>query len=193
MMDYKKTLEQTDALIHGHFLLSSGLHSDSYIQCAKALKFPWYAEELGYGISLKISAYNPDCIVSPAIGGIIIGYEVAKHLNLPFLFTEREDDGLMKFRRDFDPSIFKNVAIVEDVITTGKSTKEVIELLRKYGVSAICTASIANRGNLNEIEGLPIATLVELPLNNYKATECPLCKEGIPLVKPGTRKFIMES
>ncbi len=188
-MDYKKILEDTDALIHGHFLLSSGLHSDSYIQCAKALKFPWYAEELGYGISVKISAYNPDCVVSPAIGGIIIGYEVSKHLNVPFLFAERTDDGTMRFRRDFDPSQFKRIAIVEDVITTGKSTKEVMELLHEYGAPTVCTASIANRGNLNEINGFPIKTLIELPLNNYKAEECPLCKDKVPLVKPGTRKF----
>ncbi len=189
-MDYKKILEETNALIHGHFLLSSGLHSDSYIQCAKALKFPWYAEELGYGIATKISKYNPDCIVSPAIGGIVIGYEVARHLNLPFLFAERDEDGLMKFRRDFDPSEFKRVAVVEDVITTGKSTKEVIELLRQYEVPTVCTASIANRGNLSEIEGLLIETLVELPLKNYEPQACPLCKEKIPLIKPGTRKFM---
>lgn len=188
-MDYKKILEETGALLHGHFLLSSGLHSDSYIQCAKVLRYPWYAEELGYGISVKISGYNPDCVVSPALGGIIIGYEVAKHLNVPFLFTERDEDETMKFRRDFDPSSFSRVAIVEDVTTTGKSTKEVMKVLKEYGINTICTSSIANRGSLKEIDGLPLITLVELPLQNYNRTDCPMCRDGIPLIKPGTRKF----
>lgn len=190
-MDYKKLLEETNALIHGHFLLSSGLHSDSYVQCAKVLKYPWYAEEIGYGISLKVSQYAPDCIASPAIGGIIIGYEVARHLNVPFLFAERDEDGNMKFRRDFDPSNFHRIAVVEDVITTGKSTEEIINLVEAANCKVVCISSIVNRGNIKSIKELPVFSLVDLPLKNYTKTECPMCHAGIPIVKPGTRKFVI--
>ncbi len=188
-MEYKRLLEETGAILHGHFLLSSGLHSDSYVQCAKILKYPWYAEDLGYALSMKVSKYNPDCVISPAIGGIIIGYEVARHLNVPFLFAERDEDGIMKFRREFDPSNFKNVAIVEDVITTGKSTIEVIDLAEDAGSRVICASSIVNRGSIEQIRGIPVLSLVDLPLTNYASDACPLCQKGIPLVKPGTRKM----
>ncbi|BBJ27326.1 orotate phosphoribosyltransferase [Athalassotoga saccharophila] len=188
-MEYKRLLEETGAILHGHFLLSSGLHSDSYVQCAKILKYPWYAEDLGYELSVKISKYNPDCVISPAIGGIIIGYEVARHLNVPFLFAERDDDGVMKFRREFDPSDFKNIAVVEDVITTGKSTSEIIDLVEKAGSRVICASSIVNRGSVNQIREIHVLSLVDLPLTHYTREECPLCQNGIPLVKPGTRKM----
>lgn len=188
-MDFRKVLEETGALLHGHFLLSSGLHSDTYIQCAKILKYPWYAQELGYEISMKVSVYDPDCIVSPAIGGIIIGYEVAKHLSLPFLFTERDESGYMKFRREFDPSGYKRIVIVEDVVTTGKSTGEVIVALKNAGAEVVCASAIANRGETHEITGLPLKALIDLPLKHYEVQSCPMCKSGIELVKPGTRKF----
>ncbi len=188
-MEYKKLLEETGAILHGHFLLSSGLHSDSYVQCAKIFKYPWYAEDLGYELSVKISKYGPDCVVSPAIGGIIIGYEVARHLNVPFLFAERDDDGVIKFRREFDPSNFKNIVVVEDVITTGKSTNEVIDLVEESRSRVICTSAIVNRGSIDQIRGMPVISLISLPLVSYTHEECPLCKKGIPLVRPGTRKI----
>ncbi len=187
-MNLEKMLEESDALLKGHFLLSSGLHSDAYIQCAKLLQNTFYAQIVGKELAAKLEEFDPDCVVSPAIGGIIIGYVVAKNLKVPFMFTERDDNGEMTFRRGFDPSPFKRIAIVEDVVTTGKSTREVLQLVKKYGINAVATSAIVNRKPINNIEGLPFTSLSFIPLKVYKPQECPLCKRGVPLVKPGTRK-----
>ncbi len=187
-MNLEKMLEESGALLKGHFLLSSGLHSDAYIQCAKLLQSTSYAQIVGKELATKLEKFSPDCIVSPAIGGIVIGYEVARNLRVPFMFTERDDDGEMIFRRGFDPSTFKRIAIVEDVVTTGKSTREVIRLIKKYGINTVATSAIVNRTPVSDIEGLPFTSLESIPLKVYKPQECPLCKKGIPLVKPGTRK-----
>ncbi len=189
-MDINAILKETGALLEGHFLLSSGLHSDSYIQCAKVLQYPWHANRLGKEIADRMTGYTVDCVISPAMGGIIIGYEVAKHLNVPFIFAERDEDGTMKFRRGFDPSSFKHLAVVEDVITTGKSTKEIIDLARTYECKITFAGAIANRGNLKQIDDLVIKTIIDLPLKTYDPLDCPMCMAGMEIVKPGTRKFI---
>lgn len=189
MIDAEKILKETEALLHGHFLLSSGLHSDMYIQCAKMLQYPWHAQKFGEAIANALKEFEPDCIVSPAVGGIIIGHETAKSLKVPFLFTERDDEGTMIFRRGFDPSGFKRIAVVEDVVTTGKSTSETVAAIKRAGAVAVAAAAIANRGGLETVEGLPFIALINLPLKKYEASECPMCKAGDPAVKPGTRKI----
>ncbi len=189
MVNVEELLKETGALLKGHFLLSSGLHSDTYIQCAKLLQKTRYAKGIGMDLALKLKKFSPDCIVSPAIGGIIIGYEVARSLDVSFIFAERNSDGVMTFRRGFDPSEFKRVVIVEDVVTTGKSTREVIQALKENGSNVLATSAIVNRTGIDEIEGFPLVSLTTMPLKTYSAKECPLCKDGIPLIKPGTRKI----
>ncbi len=188
MIDAEKILKETEALLHGHFLLSSGLHSDMYIQCAKMLQYPWHAHEFGKAIADGLEEFEPDCVVSPAVGGIIIGHEAAKNLKVPFLFTERDEDGTMIFRRGFDPSEFKRIVVVEDVVTTGKSTSETVAAITRAGAIAFAASAIANRGGVDKIEGLPFFALIDLPLKKYEASECPMCRAGEPVVKPGTRK-----
>ena len=181
-------LEKSGALLKGHFLLSSGLHSDAYIQCAKLLQKTSYAREVGKALAEKIKVFNPDCVVSPAIGGIVIGYEVARVLGADFIFAERDESGEMTFRRGFDPSKYKRTVVVEDVITTGKSTREVLELLKRDRVPVLATSAIVNREERKDVEGLPFVSLETIPLKVYSPKECPLCQAGVPLVKPGSRK-----
>lgn len=189
MINIKELLEETGAFLKGHFLLSSGLHSDTYIQCAKLLQKTRYAKGVGMELALKLQKFSPDCIISPAMGGIIIGYEVARSLDISFIFAERNSDGIMTFRRGFDPSRFKRAVIVEDVVTTGKSTQEVIKALEEYDSNLIATSAIVNRAKISKIENFPFVSLVTIPLKTYTPAECPLCKDEIPLIKPGTRKI----
>ncbi|WGS64687.1 orotate phosphoribosyltransferase [Marinitoga aeolica] len=186
-MDIVNLMKETNALLTGHFLLSSGLHSDTYIQCAQILKYPQYAEALGKELS-KMFNVVPDYIVSPALGGIIIGYEVAKAFNVPFLFTERNKEGVMELRRNFFIEKNKKVIIIEDVITTGKSTLEVVESLKKYNPDIVGLGCIVNRSKKEHLENYPIKSLIEIDAKTYEPDNCPLCKENIPVVKPGSRK-----
>lgn len=187
-MELIKMLEKSKALLKGHFLLSSGLHSDTYIQCAKLLENTHYAQEVGKALAEKLKIFEPDCIVSPALGGVVIGYEVARVLGINFIFTERDGSGEMVFRRGFDPTIYKRPVVVEDVVTTGKSTREVLKILRGNGVSSVATSAIVSRQRREDIDGLPFVCLETIQIKAFKPEECPLCKTGVPLVKPGSRK-----
>lgn len=183
-MDVMRILQDSGAFLKGHFVLSSGLHSDSYIQCARALIKPKNADFLASELSKMIFKLNPDMIVSPALGGIIIGWEVARKLNIPFIFTEREN-GVMTLRRGFEIQKGNRVVIVEDVFTTGKSTLESSDVVYKYGGNIIGACAIAKRGDVNFT--FPHYYLIKLELKTYTPNECLLCKENIPLVKPGSR------
>lgn len=178
-------LLKTNSILKGHFKLSSGLHSDSYVQCASCLKYPEYASKLARELYLLTSKLNPDVIVSPALGGIIIGWEVARCFNLPFIFTERED-GVVKFRRGFSVKKNEKVLIVEDVFTTGKSTLEVYNAVKDLGGDVAGACSIIKRGSFKF--NFPSFSLVELDLKTYEPDNCPMCRENIPFVKPGSRK-----
>ncbi len=197
-MDQEKILQHfrdTDALLDGHFVLSSGLHSTSYLQCARALQFPYDAANYGHTIAgavvefLRNSGDEPETIrtiASPAIGGLVIGYEVAKVLNLRFIWTERKE-GIMSLRRGFKIAKGERFLVVEDVITTGGSVRECIDVLRENGADVVAGASIVDRSGGKADIGVPHCSLVELDIPTYEEAECPMCKAGIEPVKPGSR------
>jgi len=181
-------LKDKEAFLEGHFLLSSGLHSSAYIQCAQVLKYPELAEQLGTGIASFFADKAVDVVVSPAIGGIIIGYEVARSFGVPALFCERSE-GKMMLRRGFEIRKGEKVLVVEDVVTTGKSTGEVIEVVRSKGGQIVGVGAILNRGKSHIESKLKIHSLISLKITNYPPEDCPMCQVGrLPLIKPGSRK-----
>lgn len=174
------------ALLKGHFLLSSGLHSDKYLQCALLLARPEVAEKLGRELASKMKD-KPDLVVSPAMGGLIIGQEVARALGVRHYFTERTD-GTVALRRGFSLAEGERVFIIEDVVTTGKSTKEVMELVRASGAEVAGAGSIVDRSEGRAQLGVPYAALWTVAVRTWKPQDCPQCKAGVPAVKPGSRK-----
>lgn len=183
-------LRESEALLEGHFLLSSGKHSDKYVQCAKLLMYPERAEEVCKVIKEKIDAagVKVDAVVGPAMGGIVIAYELGRALKVRAMFTERENDE-MTLRRGFFINEGENVLVVEDVVTTGKSSLETIKVLKEHGANVVGIASIVDRRNAGvELEN-PLFPAIKLDVKSYDKEECPLCKEGkCDLVKPGSRK-----
>ena len=178
---------QTDALLEGHFTLSSGLHSPKYLQCALALQYPFDAAKFGAAIAEHYTNEKIETVASPAIGGLIVGYEVAKALNVRFIWTEREN-GVMTLRRGFSIKKDERLLVVEDVITTGGSTRECIAALGKHGATVVAAASIIDRSNGAADVGVPRISLVSLEVPSYKPEDCPLCANGDEAVKPGSRK-----
>lgn len=183
----------TGAYLRGHFRLTSGLHSGEYLQCAKVLAVPAYAERLGRELALRLKSLiqgaSVDVTVAPAMGGIIIGYEVARAFNVPALFTERDPaSNEMTLRRGFEISPRERAVVIEDVVTTGGSTKEVIRLLERAGAIVLAAGSIIDRSGGQADLGVPRVALETMHPAAYSPDECPLCKEGQPLVKPGSRR-----
>jgi len=172
------------AYLEGHFLLSSGLHSPNYMQCAKILQFPSIASHLGEALGAHFS--NVDIVLSPAIGGIIIGHEVARSLDRPFIFCEREDKEF-KLRRGFRIEPGQRVVVIEDVLTTGRSTRETVAVAEWAGGQVTGVGAIVDRSA--EPLKLPgeFHALMKIPLAQYPADACPLCLANIPLIKPGSR------
>ena len=179
-------LKGAGALMTGHFRLTSGLHSGNYIQCAKALVYPADVEFFASRL-MEILPENVDYVVSPAIGALVIGYKVADLLEIPFVFAERDKDGHMAIRRGLSIEEGKKIVIVEDVITTGGSVKEVAELLGA-GVDTLKILSMVRRNDMREIGGVPFESLVFLDFEQYAPEDCPLCERGMPVDKPGSRK-----
>ena len=178
--------KSTGALLQGHFLLSSGLHSPQYMQCALVLAEPRHAEDLGKALAAKL-AQKPDLIVSPAMGGLIIGHEVGRALGVRAFFTEREN-GTMALRRGFALSPGESVVVVEDVVTTGKSSQEVIDLINAKGGRVTAVVSIVDRTSGKSSLTVPRFSLLKLDIPSYPADNCPLCNEHVPIIKPGSRK-----
>ncbi len=183
--------EETAAYLHGHFRLTSGLHSSEYLQCAKVLAVPVYAERLGQELARQVEELladtKPEVVVAPAIGGIVIGHEVAKALRARSLFTERDlDTNDMTLRRGFEIKPGETVVVIEDVITTGGSTKEVIRVVQKLGGKVLAAGSIIDRSGGRADVGVPRVALESLRAVAYQPEDCPLCKEGVPVVKPGS-------
>ena len=186
-VDVVQILKKSDALLEGHFLLSSGKHSNRYVQCAKVLRFPQYAEQVLSTVVEQIKDLDIDLVVGPAMGGVIVSYELGRQLNKETVFTERKD-GVMELRRGFEVKPGAKIIIAEDVVTTGKSTIETKEALEKLGGEVIGVACIANRTSKDI--GMPRYSAIKLDIQVHDADECPLCKEGnIELVKPGSREF----
>lgn len=179
-------LERTGALLSGHFRLSSGLHSNQYVQCARLLMEPRDASRLGALISGKVRSCDADLVVAPALGGLIIGFTVAQALEVPLVFTERKD-GAMVLRRGFEIEAGSRVLVVEDVVTTGKSTRETDEVIRAHGGIVVCHASIMNRSGTDNPFEEPYEFLHRLDLETWAETDCPLCAKGISIESPGSR------
>lgn len=177
----------TNALLEGHFILSSGLHSPNYLQCALALQYPSDAAKFGKAIAAKFANQVFDTVASPAIGGLVIGFAVAQALNLRFIWTERQD-GVMTVRRGFSVKPNERILVVEDVITTGGSTRECITALEKNGAKVTAAASIIDRSNGAADVGVPRVELVKLNVPSYKPEDCPMCERGDVAYKPGSRK-----
>jgi orotate phosphoribosyltransferase len=181
--------EATQAYLKGHFRLTSGLHSPEYLQSAKVLQHPQHAERLGAELGDQLARLGPiEVIVSPAMGGLIIGHEVARRLGVRHIFTERDAEGRMTLRRGFEVQPGERVAVVEDVITTGGSTREVIELLAAQGAIITGAGSIIDRSGGSADVGVPRVALATLCVTSWPPEACPLCAAGEPVVKPGSRK-----
>lgn len=182
---------QTGAYLRGHFRLTSGLHSPEYLQCALVLAHPQHAEELGKQLARLMQGVadgrKADVVVAPAMGGLIIGHEVARALGARFLFTERDAAGKMILRRGFRIEPGENAMVVEDVITTGGSSREVVELLHAAGAHVLAAGSIIDRSGGAADLGVKRAALATLQVVSYPAESCPMCKAGTPVDKPGSR------
>lgn len=182
-----KLLKETDALTEGHFLLSSGRHSGNYCQCAKLLRFPQKAKEVLFVVAEQVKGLNLTKICGPAMGGIIVSYELSRQLGLESIFTERKDDE-MTLRRGFAAGKGDRVLIAEDVVTTGKSTMETVRVLESLGAQVVGVACIVDRRSEDCELKLPLYSAIKLDIASYDPLECPLCKKGIPIEKPGSRK-----
>jgi orotate phosphoribosyltransferase len=185
--DVIQEFKDKGALLEGHFQLSSGLHSTVYLQCARVLQFPDIAERFGQAIARNFERQDIQLVASPAIGGIIIGHEVARALGARFVWTEREN-GVMTLRRGFSVSDGERTLVVEDVITTGGSTRETIEALRAAGANVVGAASIIDRSKGDADVGVPRITLASLKVTSVEASSCDACRQGEPVTKPGSKK-----
>lgn len=180
-------LKECEAILEGHFLLSSGKHSNRYIQCAKLLQYPDKSEVVLKEVAEKLRHIDFTTVVGPAMGGIVVAYELARQLGKKGIFTEREN-GEMVLRRGFEIKKGERVIISEDVITTGKSTKEVIKAIEDLGGIVVGIASIVDR--TSEDIGYPVYSAIKLEVESFNSEDCPLCKENIPYIKPGSRKIV---
>lgn len=180
---------RNSALLEGHFILSSGLHSDRYIQCALVLQYPRLAEQLCSELAGKLRHLGASVVAAPALGGVIVAHEVARALGVRALFTERPaaGGGAMSLRRGFSFSPGEPTLVVEDVITTGGSTRETMACVKRVGGNAVGVGALIDRSGGAANLGIPKAALVTLAVRNFDPADCPLCRSGVPAVKPGSR------
>ena len=179
--------KKTEALLTGHFLLTSGRHSDRYFQCAKVLQYPEYTEKLCNMIVDNFKRVEIDTVIAPAIGGLVVGQEVARQLNKRFIFAEREDKKL-SLRRGFTIDENEKILVCEDVVTTGGSVFEVIDIVKNNKANVVGVGFIVDRSNGKVNFGYPQFSALKMEVVSYQPDECPLCREDIELVKPGSRK-----
>jgi orotate phosphoribosyltransferase len=177
---------KTGALLSGHFRLSSGLHRDRYLQCARLLMGPERAAPAGRELAARLAEFSPRAVVSPALGGIVIGHEVARALGVRAIFTERKD-GSFLLRRGFALDPGERVAVVEDVFTTGGSTREVCAAVEENGAEVVAVGSLVDRGLPAGAFRVPARSLLSLSVPSWPAEECPLCARGVPIESPGSR------
>ena len=178
--------KESGALLEGHFLLTSGRHSRQYMQCARVLQYPHHAARLGEALAQAFQDKGIDVVIGPAMGGILVAHEVGKALGTKALFTEREN-GVMKLRRGFELQPGEKVLVVEDVITTGGSVREVLEVVKSYGAEPVGVGVLVNRSGGKVDFGVPLASLLEIQIESFEPENCPLCAEGLPAIKPGSR------
>ena len=177
---------QSGALLEGHFKLSSGLHSDRYLQSALVLQHPDFAEQLGIALASRLAHLDPTVVLSPALGGIVIGQEVGRALQVRAIFAERQD-GKLTLRRGFTLAPEDRVVVVEDVITTGLSTRETCDAAQAAGARVMGAGAIVDRGADPSRLNIPLQALVRMEVAAYQPDACPLCQAGSPVVKPGSR------
>ena len=186
--DVLTLFRRSGALLEGHFRLSSGFHSSGYLQCALVLQHPRDASAVGAALADKVRAWGATCVLAPALGGIVIGHEVARALDVRSLFAERQERTLT-LRRGFTLSPEDRVLVVEDVVTTAGSTRETIAVAEQAGAKVVGACAIVDRsGGTHGLE-LPFAALLPMTLPLYEEAHCPLCKAGTPIVKPGSRSI----
>lgn len=184
-MDVMKILLETGALLEGHFLLTSGRHSDRFIMCSKLMMFPDKAEVVLKNVEEKLRDVEFDVVVGPAMGGVLVSYEIARQMGKVAMFTEKEGEGFV-LRRGFEIKKGQKVLIAEDVVTTGKSSGGTIEVVKALGGEVVGIACIVDRSS-REFEN-PIYSAIKLNIETYEEADCPLCKKGIPLIKPKIQK-----
>lgn len=178
------------ALLEGHFRLSSGLHSSGYLQSALVLQHPADAELLGRAIGVRVRHVRPNVVLSPALGGLVIGHEVARALGVRALFVERQD-GVFVLRRGFALGESDRVLVVEDVLTSGRSTRETMQVAVAAGAQVVGVGAIVDRSGGRLVFGVPYEALLDVSLPTYELDECPLCAKGLPVVKPGSRPVVV--
>lgn len=185
--EYLDLFRKSEALLDGHFLLTSGKHSAQYMQCAQVLQYPDRAAILAEGLAVAFRDMGVQTVIGPAMGGILVAHEVAKALGVRALFTEREN-GIMRLRRGFTLSPGERVLVVEDVITTGGSVREVLSVVREFEAIPVGVGVLVDRTGGTVDFGLPQSSIIQLNIQAFEAQECPLCAQGIPAIKPGSRK-----
>jgi orotate phosphoribosyltransferase len=186
--DLQKLFQESGALLEGHFILSSGLHTSRYLQCARLLEDPRRAELVGRALAEQFAGQSPDLVAGPALGAVIVGHEVARAAGARFIFTERDAEGHATLRRGFRVIPGERTIVVEDVVTTGGSTREVIKLLCDAQAEVRAVACIVDRSGGRAEFDVPLVALLQLDVPAWPAAECELCRKGIPVVKPGSRK-----
>lgn len=186
--EVKELLLKTGAILEGHFLLTSGLHSPLYVEKFQALQYPDYTAKLCEALANKFAEKKIELVVGPVTGGIILAHEVGKNLGARAIFTERED-GKMTLRRGFVINPGERVLIVEDIVTTGGSVKEVIEVVRKHGGIPVGVGILVDRSGGKVDFGVPSKALLQLKVETYSPDNCPLCARGVPITKRGSRNL----
>jgi len=185
--EVRKIFEKTGAMLNGHFRLTSGRHSDRYFQCALVLQHPEYCGQLCRELAARFAGEDVEAVIGPAMGGILVAYEVARVLGVRSIFAEREN-GEMTLRRGFTIRPGEKLLVVEDVITTGGSVLEVMDVVRKSGGEVAGVGVLVNRSGGTVDLGVRTESLLDVPAVSYKPDDCPLCREGLPCVKPGSRQ-----
>jgi len=185
VLDVEARLVRANALLKGHFQLTSGRHSDRYVQCALLLALPREAEAVCAALADRLADTRPDVVVGPALGGVIVAHEVARRLGTPAYFAERKE-GVMTLRRGFQIKPGQRIVVVEDVVTTGGSVKEVVSILREAGGNVVGLGSLVMRARTSPFD-IRYEALLPLPIDSWEAAECPLCRQGSTAIKPGSR------
>ncbi len=186
--EMERIFKQTGLMLEGHFLLTSGRHSNRYMQCAKLFQYPEYSEMICKDLAGRFAGQRIDLVVGPALGGIIMSYEMARQCKVPNIFAEREN-GVMTLRRGFSIREGAKVLVVEDVVTTGGSVREVMDIVAEAKAEVVGVCVVVDRSGGKIDFGVPFEAAYETEIQSYEPSQCPLCEQGLELVKPGSRKL----